>query len=254
MKLKKIFLLIPFLFFIYFNNFHNLQADDFVLREIVDVLNKTKVGRKLMDDFKIHQRLNKDSRNIEEIIQIQNTHSKITFHWSGKTKKVFKVIMLDGRLTTIEKSQQLIHELTHYLYDDSAEWLIKKVSIINQSTFSKYLDIYLKKRLEGQGGEIWSIINECRFLKSLNPTGTWRNNFCQKLFNFKEGDFSFSQAQSLIYQLGLNDFKIIRPKLNPQSEILDKINSQAPVFFSAHSSKSYPVENFEAFTKMFQKK
>jgi len=200
------------------------------IANLLKILKTSETGQKIITLAK-----NKYKKNIFDLIKVGNvsltdTSLKRSFYpgSSDIDYEEISTVVINKNLNLRDAVLDLSHELTHFTF--------RKVFNPYQNNFK--IKDYIKRTIEGRGGEADAFIVECRVRKELFGEDSLNENQCGKIII--GNDFSRKRVVSLFYQMGKFYSKFI-DFTNSENYNYQLANSKNIHFISSAFNLPYPL-------------
>ena len=226
------------------------QSDDLNVRSLLDTLQKSATGRKLI--LKAKSKASQFGETLLDLIRpgsgsltdttlirrfsVGEAH-KITYEMKSK-------VFINKNLTRYDALLDLAHELTHFVYRKG----------FNPYELNFTLDQFIQNTIEGGGGEVQAFLTECKVLKELFPKRLKSHQNCYQIIDFDSGKLSFSKAVQKFYRVGPY-YETFKNKLQKHKieELFPQISKNKPSFVSSAYGMPYPMAAYQEYASVLKK-
>lgn len=237
MEKKRKVLLLLLLFFIVTSNKKNVLSEERQFFNFIDVLSSIPRGKLLIQRV-LKQQNWKNTTELEKSLRWSNTSKTDTilsrsFHFSThkELKKKETMIYLNKKQKKPDILLDLVHELAHAASN----------TIFDPYDISLTPGQYILRSLEGPGGEIEAVTEECRMgaeLK-LEPSRCYYYNRSITTKKIKEDFYRVGEWYSFIQQ-----------ELGEEISLFPLLSKESAVFLSSNQNTPYPASLIKDYQEM----
>jgi hypothetical protein len=140
--------------------------------------------------------------------------------------------------TTEEMIMDLAHELTHAVYEVSWDPMSPELGVQG----------YIEKVLEGAGGEVQAMVEQCQVALELYANKTFSEipRSCRSYVDVVSGDIHRQKIADDFYRVGIWKEKLQRA-VGDHTFMENKLSNRAPVWNSSVGGRPYPVVLYEEY-------
>ncbi len=205
------------------------------VRELAVLLRKVPEGRRVLE-----QAERKDPKVLERVLRGNASFTESTFSRTyslidGKEVIQLKhVITLSRRLKLADAVVDLAHELLHFT----------EKGMLDPYRPGFELEQFVRKGIEGEGGELAALEVECKVAWQLERSGNGfpRHRLCVR-YRQKEDRFNRKMARLDYYSVG-TWYQDLTPELK---QVMPELSDGAVTFTSSYAAKPYPVALAEEY-------
>lgn len=224
------------------------KNDRLNLKNILQTLAMARSGRKLIQ--MANSKAKSQGMTLYDIIQagkgsLTDTTLVRKFnrvHFDKITYQVNSKVYINRDLGHHDAVLDLAHELTHFVYRDEFNPYVKNFS----------LQDFIKRTIEGKGGEVQAFMMECQVQSELFQNSVDSRFNCKKIM--KNGKLSFDLAKVHFYHVGhyFDSFKELLQKRN-LLQMFPDLSEKKESFVSGVYGIPYPVAAFEEYLSVLNK-
>lgn len=226
------------------------QSDDLNIRSLLDTLQKSPIGKKLI--MKAKSKANEFGETLLDLIRpgsgsltdttlirrfsVDNA-DKITYETKSK-------VYINKNLSRYDAILDLAHELTHFVYRTN----------FNPYQLNFTLDQFIQNTIEGGGGEVEAFLTECRVLNELFPSRLNTHPNCYQIIDTSTGKLSFQKAVEKFYQVGAY-YELFKNKLQKHKieDLFPQVSKNKASFVSSAYGMPYPMAAYQEYSSVLKK-
>lgn len=210
------------------------------LQSLIQRLSQSQVGKKLVSLGEkkaaaqgkklIHMISDGNASYTDFTLQREMSGEKIKYHRSRK-------VVIDRNTSVKRAVHDLAHELVHFIWQDG----------VNPFDHHNHFSDYLKKNLEGKGGEVDAFMVECKVARQLHPK-SWASHYPCKHITEK-GKISRNKTVKAFYKVGEKE-NLVSFYLKNSKQDFPFLSKESPVVIAGISSQPYPFSMLQEFREM----
>lgn len=156
---------------------------------------------------------------------------------TGVIKSQVRKVVIDRNTSVKRAVHDLAHELVHFIWQEN----------IDPYDHHTHFADYLKKNIEGKGGEVDAFMVECKVARQLHPKSWLKSYPCRHIT--KNGKISKDLTVKAFYKVG-DRKEMVSYYLKESKDKFPHLTSEVPVVIAGISSQPYPFSMLQEFKEM----